>query len=427
MSSQAYPQIAIKNFGPIKEFGFSLKNFNIFTGPQASGKSTVAKAVFFCRTIKNEIVDQIRLPKREDVYPVSLEKGIEKRLRKKFLQMFGSTWAMPMSMEIVYYYAEDKYVRVFLEESKGGDNKNFVKFEFSDCIMEYISGLSEKDYTDSAMLDDLRQEINGLFEDEYECIYIPAGRAMITLLTDQISYIFSSSTPEISTTIDYCTRNYVEQIMKFRPLFKEGMQGLFSDKLKYTQDKINKPEAGMMMEFARKVLKGDYRYVGAEERLMLDDGKYVKINYASSGQQESSWIFNFLFYYMLNKRRVFMIIEEPEAHLYPEAQYNMSKALSLFANSESEVLVTTHSPYLLGAFNNLLYSSQLSEEAIQNQNVIDRSVVLEADDTIAYHMNNGDTRNAMDEGLILNELIDGAASMINEECDRIMELIWEDN
>jgi predicted ATPase len=36
-------QLIVKNFGPIKSVNLDLKNVNVFIGPQASGKSALAK------------------------------------------------------------------------------------------------------------------------------------------------------------------------------------------------------------------------------------------------------------------------------------------------------------------------------------------------------------------------------------------------
>ena len=42
-----------------------------------------------------------------------------------------------------------------------------------------------------------------------------------------------------------------------------------------------------LVDAASQVLQGSYRYTENEERLYLSNGKYVKINLASSGQQEA--------------------------------------------------------------------------------------------------------------------------------------------
>ena len=44
--------IEINNLGPVKNCKRSLEQFCVLTGPQASGKSTIAKALFYFRTVK---------------------------------------------------------------------------------------------------------------------------------------------------------------------------------------------------------------------------------------------------------------------------------------------------------------------------------------------------------------------------------------
>ena len=64
---------------------------------------------------------------------------------------------------------------------------------------------------------------------------------------------------------------------------------------------------------------------------MFSPRKYVKINFSSSGQQEAVWIFNLLYFYILRNKKIFLIMEEPEAHLYPTSQKRMAEALGVFA------------------------------------------------------------------------------------------------
>ena len=51
--------IMIKNLGPINECSIDIDQFTVFTGAQASGKSTIAKSIFFFRTVKDDIEDII--------------------------------------------------------------------------------------------------------------------------------------------------------------------------------------------------------------------------------------------------------------------------------------------------------------------------------------------------------------------------------
>ncbi|MFM7370804.1 MAG: AAA family ATPase, partial [Sphaerospermopsis kisseleviana] len=90
------------------------------------------------------------------------------------------------------------------------------------------------------------------------------------------------------------------------------------------------------------------------------NGKSTLINFASSGQQEVVWILLLILVLILNQRNVFLVIEEPEAHLFPVAQKQMIDLIALLANqAANQIILTTHSPYILSSFNNLLYAHQL--------------------------------------------------------------------
>lgn len=52
-------KITLRNLGPIENCSINLNELIVLTGPQANGKSTVAKAVYFFRTIKDDILDMM--------------------------------------------------------------------------------------------------------------------------------------------------------------------------------------------------------------------------------------------------------------------------------------------------------------------------------------------------------------------------------
>ena len=49
-------RLVLHNLGPVKDCDIRVNDFMVFTGPQASGKSTIAKAIFFFRTVKDETI-----------------------------------------------------------------------------------------------------------------------------------------------------------------------------------------------------------------------------------------------------------------------------------------------------------------------------------------------------------------------------------
>ena len=184
--------------------------------------------------------------------------------------------------------------------------------------------------------------------------------------------------------------------------------------------------SGLAADLAFRILKGEYKNISGDERLQISDKRYVKINYASSGQQESVWILNVLFYYLLNKIKAHFIIEEPESHLFPDAQKLIVEFITLVKNQNNMVTMTTHSPYVLGSINNLLYAEKISDE--ENQSEVDRIIPkilwLKYDSMGAYfleHERLTDMRN--DEFMdIDHDVIDGASQTINSAYEEMVEI-----
>lgn len=102
----------------------------------------------------------------------------------------------------------------------------------------------------------------------------------------------------------------------------------------------------------------------------------IKLNYASSGQQEILWLLNQLYVLMLRQEKSFVIIEEPEAHIYPTLQRGVMLFITQFMNiTGSKVIVTTHSPYIFAMSNLLYYAGSLEQKKGPNKlaDIIDKN------------------------------------------------------
>ena len=423
-------RLILKNVGPIQDCQIDITQFNVFTGAQASGKSTIAKSIFFFRTIKDDICDCII--KRSTLSSAStLHKTVLKQLRNKFLQLFGTSRAMSNDLLMLYHYDEETYIKITLTLNEGLDyiSPNYVYFDFSQNIRTFLSQYNNIDPIEHV---DLKSEISGklnmLFRDEYETIFIPAGRSLITLLTNQLNYIFTSMDDDQKRSLDFCTQKYVERILKIRPLFNNGISGFFESK-HLPDSKTSVSLSRKSIKLVNDILKGRYVFTNGEERLSLKNDRYVKINYTSSGQQETVWIFNILLYQLINDTKTFIILEEPEAHLYPDAQKKITELLSLFLSNGNALLITTHSPYILGTINNLIYAKDISKNGKGEKvaRIIDESKQIT--ECLAYFVENGLTKNCIseDDSLIQNEVIDGASQAINDDFDALFSLSLEED
>ncbi len=419
-------RIIIDKLGPIKHCDLYINDFMIFTGPQASGKSTIAKSIFFFKNIRQLLFMQInkRFLSGSDIMELSTKNRLLKEIRSNFLQTFGTTWCMDHDMSIEYYYTDSVYIKICLKNSLNAPN--YIWIELSEKLIEFLNSydtLQLDALTHARNSGNIKKEIDEFFGDDTEVIYIPAGRSMMTLFSSQLMFMYSMMNDDQKRSLDYCTQNYVERIMQLKPSFSNSVQSLIQEKIELTDAKIHKKKLQQCAELMKKVLHGEYRNVDGEERLQVTEDRYVKINFASSGQQEAVWILNVVFYYLLNNKKSYFIIEEPESHLFPNAQKLITEFISLAKNDGNKVLLTTHSPYILGTINNLLYANKISSKVNRNmlEKIIDSYKWIEFERLSAYYVENGEIQSCLDDEFeaILNEIIDGASDKINEDYEAL--------
>lgn len=427
-------KLVIHNLGPIRNCELACSQFMTLTGFQASGKSTIAKTIFYFRTIKDDIYNIFERQAltnsgiaQQETFQMSKMKELRDILREKFLRVFGSSWAMDSDMRIEYHFTENCFVAVSLQDDNYG-SPNYVWIDLSPSITDFLKDKSNQLLAEAVgVSDDEKSRLYGklcaLFDDPYKTVYIPAGRSMLTLLSQQWAYIYAKMDSVQKRTIDYCTQDYIDRILTLKPEFSDGLEGIRSIAISKSAKK--KETLDCALKLTHSVLRGKYSLSDGEERIFIDNGKYVKINFSSSGQQESVWILYLLFYYLSGNQQVLFIIEEPESHLFPESQKYIVELISLVRNSNHAVLLTTHSPYVLGALNNLLYADQFRNGFdAQAGLIIPKEYWLNPETFDAWFVSNGSAENCMDRELnmIQNERIDDISNVINSEYDRLFEL-----
>jgi len=432
----AMHHLTIKKLGPISYCEMDCCHFMTLTGIQASGKSTIAKAIYYFRTIKDDIYQLAQRQAMENakqidsIEPVTqLRRSLEGILRDKFMRIFGSSWGMDQAMRMEYSFSPGYSVSVSLKKESVYSTPNYIWITLSPDLRDF---LNQKDQSLSATTlgvpeeqkKALLKELQDIFDDHETVVYIPAGRSMITLLSQQLSYIYTTMQESQRRTMDYCTQDYIERILRLKPEFSDGLDGLaaFLSARKQLDSKTIKLAKGLI----GKVLRGTYCLSGGEERIMFDNSNYVKINFSSSGQQESVWILNLLYYYLLGSDPVLFIIEEPESHLFPESQKFIMELIALVNNSGHSMVITSHSPYVLGALNNLLYAGQFKGTSNEEDasRVIPKSLWLDHKQFGAWFVKSGTIEYCMDPelNLIENERIDEISKTINKEYDQLFDI-----
>lgn len=428
----------IRNFGPINNLRIDVdKNINMIIGPQASGKSTIGKVLFFCKKIRDYYVDFIL----QDVtflqmHPNELYINFLKYIRRNFMGCFGTTKHMT-SFEISYSYQNGQAIVLSLREGYA-----FFKFSYRletdirasllDAYMIYqenqlqentnfVTIFNSKLLLKNEMNIHFTELANRFFGSDEDIVYIPAGRSLLSVLSDQLDVI------DISI-LDLPMKEFVERIRITRTRFGTKLDGVVNDYLKTVQGQIKNTDINIAKELIRNILKAEYINDTDGEKLYFDDTHWVKLIYGSSGQQESLWILLLLFVAILENKKSYIVLEEPEAHLYPVAQKHIVELIALTMNSSnSKFLVTTHSPYILSSANLLIQSAFVENHIVVNKNeeaIIKKQFRISPQKISAYKIGENDKntlKSIIDKtsGLIESIEIDSISEKINEESEKL--------
>ena len=207
------------------------------------------------------------------------------------------------------------------------------------------------------------------------------------------------------------------------------------DYVKTVNGQIKNADVDMAYDLIKKILKADYISDTDGEKLYYAKDKWVKLIYSSSGQQESLWILLPMFVRILENRKIFLVIEEPEAHLFPEAQLAMVEMISLFVHSTgSSVFLTTHSPYILTSLNLLIHSALVeNRRKTTGENVIVPRILRMPGSELDAYLIEPEKKDFLknmkskESGLIDALEIDHISDVINQKTNQLLDLEYEDD
>lgn len=384
--------LTIHNFGPIKDVDIELGRINVIIGPQSSGKSTILKVACYCDWIEK----QVELYQNPDKY-CSYDFFVSNLIG--FHKLEG-------------YMHDDSYIKY---------ENDALSFEFS----ENLKSCSYK-WDDSKRWDYKRVKI----------AYIPAERNLVAAIPNW-----------------YQVSMHNDNILDF---MKEW---------EFARRTFSKGERILDLPVTYQ-----YNTSSQEDKIKLDNGKELDLTVASSGVQSLAPLYVMLRYltsgfYMtaqsnveqsiirenlrnivkteldtlseemrdnivdsiLTHHHTDLYIEEPEAHIYPSTQKSFVYSLVEMLNGEKKhsCFISTHSPYILTAFNNLILAGEKINGARDEvQKIISEKQILSYDDVAAFEMKDGKARYIMDAvfRLISADAIDDASIEIGNDFDYLLNL-----
>ena len=455
------PKLVVKNFINIREVEIDTdKTLIVFIGATASGKSVLAKLLYFFHELIRDFRQYIKEVNTDpsghlDPDSQDLSTVFHAQIAYKFREFFGDVNELTLDrgdadaakpFEITYHYTADSAITLTLDAEKTLEirlpdvmdeiealsaalQEKLEKFDkkrvrgimseldadpptkedapAADAENDRASKRNERFLFILEMaigLSDITEKLAGTYRDS---LFIPADRNIAVNYPDALKRIFyggiksdlqtrAATRPRANL---YLIARFLEKNEEFLDIFSaQNFHNIYDERAETESDSVDKPVIEFLLKNISCILESEYETIGkvpeSELYSHLTGENATLLERASAGQQNVIRILQDMFTNVLYNEVTFRVIEEPEAHLHPIAQRHLMHILALMRNHiDSQIVLTTHSPYLLAVVQNLLTAGQQSMNATDAITEIQEGVSelcwLLPDDVEVYHLKDG--------------------------------------
>ncbi|RTZ59022.1 MAG: hypothetical protein DSZ31_04705 [Gammaproteobacteria bacterium] len=356
--------LLIKNFGILKNINLELKKVTVITGLNDTGKSSIVKLFFslikadnlaerkledYVKERKAKIIEQLKgLITQKDVKLVNL---VDKQRNLNFLKQFfkNDKAILELLRELELFLDKKKALnerrnRKFYRILTYNFGINLSPFIKKDFVMELLSNRGEKLY--SVFLE----------KDKFQIVdYLPTnGSRKIKPIRD-VTYI---ETPLLMNIAEFL-KEIREKSYRTETPFPFVFQDLARKIL--NKDRFLTSDVYKILEEISKTINGKFLM---ENGLYFErNSKKINVVGVASGIKAFGILIRLIQTKAIQNGRDFLIIDEPEVHLHPEWQIKYVEILiELIKVLNFNVIVSTHSPYIVQAFAKLGKDNHLENE-----------------------------------------------------------------
>ena len=351
-------KISIQKLGPIKKIEkLEIKNYNLIIGKSASGKSILAKAVMLFND--SRFLDQI-------LFKEGNKAKFREYLEHSFIELYFPEYK---NFSITYFYDTENSLTIKVNSKSYGIN-------FSDSLKKKRENVLQE-------INKLKKSIEEWGEESFsELLKLLEliNQKEVPTSVSGVKKAFLNTLNVHNTIFIPATRSFVSDFDDFR--LTELDNQLFNHYHRIKTDIGLKLFSEVYRNLSRnfsnfndfdyqKLMKGNvYRkkkIPGRSEIYMEIEGDNIGITQWSSGQKEMFPILLILHSIHTTNEQSLIIIEEPESHLFPEDQrYIFETIIDVIKKSNSKVIITTHSPYMLMVANNLIEANRKNYKKLEN-------------------------------------------------------------
>lgn len=387
--------LIIRHFGPVKDIKVDILPLTIFIGTQGGGKSTVSKVLTICRDMNwilamlNNKVDDLMIP--------FVKFGIA--------EYFNDD-------TIICYKHNSEGVSYEIKYGESGFEINSLSIErdiFRDLVQNMIiranrsllEKLGETDLSNPDVLNKYSRIINA---NSRTTLYVPAERNLVGMLSDSLASMLAAQIPLYDALVEYMS------------VFEKAKYALKTYNVDFLRSSFIQKDGREMIEIHDSI---------------TGEVKSLPLQSCSSGLQSVLPLVMVMDYSFGMKCFNSFVIEEPEQNLFPSNQRELLKFILSRCKESLNVVITTHSPYLLSYLNVALLLgrviSEYGEDSLKDNGYTDDFVSLKSSDVAVYSLDPDDDvycKSMIDENTRLVGVngLDMVSDIIGEEYDRVYRL-----
>lgn len=433
--------LEIENFGPIKEAEIEVAPLTVFVGPNNSGKTYASLAIHSFKNLLSKI-NPLNKNFQKDISFLSSEtllKNIPEEefepFNTKFTDYVNSKPTMnsePLHIPInefnpIYKYGIGSVYTSLVEENMRElfetdlnklirFNQDSFKLSYNDITLTYgdslnvknlpkdfkieLGNFEEKLFGCTINQDEITLNINYMLlnnmfdenlkvEDVFLLFYSYLSRAVFNVYFNEQSHYIPVGKTEISKNLSLALSKNLDDEFTFSNTQKRFAQKL----LEINKSRKNGYFYELACEFEHELFGGEIFIKDDDSPIKdiyynRDDGLKIPLSQASSSISEMTPLILYLKYIL--KENDTLIIEEPEAHLHPKNQRILVKYFVLAINMGLNIIMTTHSDYIIEQLNNYIRLGNVKDEFYENHGNYSKNQIMDCNKIKLYHFKQSD-------------------------------------
>ncbi len=390
--------LIIKNLGPIKAVEMEMKRVNLIIGPQSSGKSTVLKVACYCTWVEKRVSIE-QNPER------FAEPGVFEKNLVSFHKLEGfvqqDTYVEYESDTMKFSFSKKEEIFEFEWKDRWGYQKSKISYIPAERnIVAAIPNWFEVNMANNNIRNFMAdwEMARRNFKDE----------AQLDILNLGVSYFYDTNSKEDKVQVAK------DKLLNFTNT-SSGLQSLiplyvflkyFTEQFFLKEEDQNSVIGGEINKHLAEVISSELSAAVEHQLFAAVFNNFTKVGHCN------------------------VFLEEPEENLFPLTQHDLVNELVGMINGDRKhnLFITTHSPYIMASFNNLLQAGDVLAEDGGKKDalgaIVPFSIALDYDEVSAYAIKEGCMHTIMDDEmkLISPTELDAVSDEISIQFGKLLEL-----